>query len=71
MTNAERNARWYKRYTEEVERSISYYTWKNAHQPVHTTYLSPEDMEKKIKEMVEEKPNCHKLRLGGRYKLCV
>lgn len=70
MTNAERHSKWYKRYTEEVERSISYYTWKNAQQPVHTTYLSKDEMEKKIIEMTEEKPNCHKLRLGGGYSLC-
>lgn len=65
MTNAERHAKWYKRYTEEVERSISYYNKVNEHQPVHTIYLSVKDMEKKIKEMTDPHYTCHRLRLEG------
>ncbi len=54
-----------KRYTEEVERSISYYTSLNEKQPVHTYYLTPDEMDIKIYEMMNEKPNCHQLKLKG------
>ena len=65
MTTAERNAKFKKRYAEEVERSIAYYNRLNKLQPVHTYYVSKEEMDK----MTAPKEDCHKLKLGGIYKI--
>ncbi|MBQ2396921.1 MAG: hypothetical protein II304_07815 [Bacteroidales bacterium] len=54
-----------RRYTEEVERVISYYTELNKHQPVYTYYLTAEEMAKKIAEMVKPVSDCHRLKPQG------
>ena len=65
MTNAKRNAKFKQRYTEEVERSIAYYNRLNQEQPVHTYYITQEEMT----AMTAHREDCHNLKLGGTYKI--
>ena len=65
MTTAERNAKFKKRYAEEVERSIDYYNRLNQEQPVHTYYITQEEMI----AMTTPREDCHRLTLGGTYRI--
>ena len=65
MTTAERNAKFRQRYTEEVERSIAHYNRLNQEQPVHTYYITQEEMA----AMTTPREDCHRLTLGGTYKI--